>query len=146
MKVKTTFYNHSHGEDFDPRLRINYPKNRADQLSYQPTSKLVDTMFKTGQMITASKQAYDFPDGKDDGKSVPLDRMRGIEMPEVSQLMQENEAKITEHSEKMKRATAERRKKEADAKADQSAQQGGAKGTEATTAVKTGSADKSADA
>lgn len=141
MKVKTTFYNHSHGKDFDPRIIISYPKNRADQLSYQPTSKLVDTMFKTGQMVTASKQAYDFPDGKDDGKSVPLDRMRGIEMPEVSQLMQENEAKLSEHTEAIKRATANRKKKDDDEKAAQSAAEGGAKGIGATTPAKDGAAE-----
>lgn len=109
MKIKTTFYNHSHGKDFNPVIKVEYPKNRADQLSYQPTAKLVDTMFKTGQMVTSSKQNYDFADGKDDGKSIPLDRQRGIELPEVSQLMQENEAKLKQHQENLKKRTAEKK-------------------------------------
>lgn len=105
MKTKKTFYNHTTGEDYDPRLAVKYPKNRADQLSYQPTSKLVDTMFRTGQMVQAVKQNYDFEDGKDDGKPVPLDRTRGLEMPEISQMMLENEAKLEEHQKNLKKRT-----------------------------------------
>lgn len=102
MKVKTTFYNHKHGSDYDPVLHVVYPKNRADQLSYQPTAKLVDQMFKTGQMLQASKQYYDFPDGKDDGREPPVDRNRGIELPEISQAMNENEARLSEHENNIK--------------------------------------------
>ena len=40
MKVKTTFYSRSKGVDYDPVIHVSYPKSRADQLSYSPTSKL----------------------------------------------------------------------------------------------------------
>lgn len=106
MKVKTTFYNHSVGQDFDPVIHVQYSKSRADQLSFSPTAKLVDQMFKTGQMVQASKQAYDFPDGKDDGRDVPFDRMRGLDYPEVSQALQENEAKLKEHAKRLSKSSA----------------------------------------
>lgn len=101
MKVKTTFYNHKVGVDYNPVLAVSYPKNRADQLSHTPTAKLVDQMFRTGQMVLASKALYDFPDGKDDGRDVPVDRLRGLDYPEVSQAMLENEQKLEEHSKKI---------------------------------------------
>lgn len=97
MKIKTTFYTRKKGKDFDPVIHVVYPRNRADQLSYQPTADLVDQMFRTGQMVQASKQYYDFPDGKDTGLDVPLDRQRGLEMPEISQMMLSNENKLKEH-------------------------------------------------
>lgn len=125
MKIKTTFYNHSHGTDFNPVIKVEYPKNRADQLSYQPTAKLVDTMFRTGQMVVSSKQNYDFADGKDDGKSIPIDRQRGIELPEVSQLMQENEAKLEEHKKNLRNTAASKKKADEDMQPDQSEKEAG---------------------
>lgn len=101
MKVKTTFYNHKVGVDYNPVISVSYPKNRADQLSHTPTAKLVDQMFRTGQMVLASKALYDFPDGKDDGRDVPVDRLRGLDYPEVSQAMLENEQKLEEHSKRI---------------------------------------------
>lgn len=98
MKVKTTFYyNRSKGKDYDPIIRVTYPKSRADQLQYQSTAKLVDQMVRTGQLVLASKSQYDFPDGKDDGRSVPVDRLRGLDYPEISQAMAENEKKLDAH-------------------------------------------------
>ena len=58
MKVKTTFYNRKSGKDFDPVIHTDFPKSRADQLSYQPTSKLIDQMIRTGQMVLASKSHF----------------------------------------------------------------------------------------
>lgn len=146
MKIKTTFYNHSHGKDFNPVIKIEYPKNRADQLSYQPTAKLVDTMFKTGQMVTASKQNYDFADGKDDGKSIPLDRQRGIELPEVSQLMQENEAKLAEHNKNLRATAASKKKADEDMQPDTTEKEAGVQRSGTTSDVSGGSGVKSESA
>lgn len=127
MKVKETFYNHNTGVDFDPVIRVKYPNSRADQLSFSPTAKLVDQMFKTGQMVQASKQAYDFPDGKDDGRDVPFDRMRGLDYPEISQAMMENEAKIKAHEKNLSKLSAEKEKAAKKAETDgQSAADNGA--------------------
>lgn len=117
MKVKTTFYTRKNGKDFDPVIHTVFPKSRADQLSYQPTSKLIDQMIRTGQLVLASKAQYDFPDGKDDGRSVPVDRLRGLDYPEVSQLMAENEAKIDEHKKNLSKLSAESKKTSAKASA-----------------------------
>lgn len=146
MKIKTTFYNHSHGEDFNPVIKVEYPKNRADQLSYQPTAKLVDTMFKTGQMVVASKQNYDFADGKDDGKSIPIDRQRGIELPEVSQIMQENEAKLEEHKKNLRAAAADKKKADEDKKPDQPEKDAGEQRSGSTADASGGPGGKSASA
>lgn len=116
MKIKTTFYSRSKGKDFDPLIHVKYPKNRADQVSFTPTAKLVDQMFRTGQMVLASKAQYDFPDGKDDGRSVPLDRVRGLDLPEISQAMQENEAKLKEHDENIKKLAKDAKKNKAEPK------------------------------
>lgn len=116
MKIKTTFYNHSIGKDYDPLIHVVYPDNRADQLSYVPTAKMVDTMFRTGQMVQASKQFYDFSDGNDDGRAIPLDRMRGLEMPEISQALNENETKLNAHSENIKAMAKEDRRRKSAAK------------------------------
>lgn len=125
MKVKTTFYNHSVGQDFDPVIHVQYSKSRADQLSFSPTAKLVDQMFKTGQMVQASKQAYDFPDGKDDGRDVPFDRMRGLDYPEVSQALQENELKLKEHAKRLSKSSAAVKEKKDSGKSAQSANDNG---------------------
>lgn len=109
MKVKTSFYSRKSGVDFDPVIHVKYPKSRADQLSATSTAKLVDAMFRTGQMVQASKSLYDFPDGKDDGRDVPIDRMRGVELPEVSQLMQENDAKMKQHEKNLKELTSKKK-------------------------------------
>ena len=119
MKIKTTFYNHNVGTDFDPVLHVSYPNSRADQLSYQPTAKLVNQMFETGKMLQASQQYYDFPDGKDDGREVPIDRLRGLEMPDIAQSMIDNESKLAEHKAnvvKGAKAMAKEREAEKDAK------------------------------
>lgn len=115
MKVKTTFYNHKVGVDFNPVLSVSYPKNRADQLSHTPTAKLVDQMFRTGQMVLASKALYDFPDGKDDGRDVPVDRLRGLDYPEVSQAMLENEQKLEEHKKQLSKLSKKEELKNDDA-------------------------------
>lgn len=109
MKVKTSFYARKTGVEFDPVIHVKYPKSRADQLSATSTAKLVDAMFRTGQMVQAAKSLYDFPDGKDDGRDVPVDRMRGVELPEVSQLMQDNEAKIRQHEQNLKAMTSKKK-------------------------------------
>lgn len=109
MKIKTTFYSRKKGVDFDPVIKVVYPKSRADQLSYQPTSKLVDAMVRTGQLVLASKNLYDFPDGKDDGRDVPVDRVRGLDYPEISMAMAENEKKVEAHRRNIK-AMAEKEK------------------------------------
>lgn len=110
MKVKTTFYTRTKGKDFDPVIHISYPKSRADQLSYQPTSKLIDQMIRTGQLVLASKAQYDFPDGHDDGRPVPVDRLRGLDYPEVSQMMAENETKLNEHKKNLSELSAKQKK------------------------------------
>lgn len=102
MKVKSTFYTRRFGVDFDPVIKVSYPKSRADQLSFTPTAKLVDQMFRTGQMVQSSKALYDFPDGKDDGRDVPIDRMRGLDYPEISQMMADNESKLESHEKAIK--------------------------------------------
>lgn len=114
MKVKTTFYNRRTGKDYDPVIRTVFPKSRADQLSYQPTAKLIDQMIRTGQLVLASKSQYDFPDGKDDGRDVPVDRLRGLDYPEISQLMQENENKLKEHEKNLSEISAKKKKPSAD--------------------------------
>lgn len=113
MKVKTTFYTRKSGKEFDPVIHIQYPKSRADQLSYQPTSKLIDQMIRTGQLVLAAKSQYDFPDGKDDGRDVPVDRLRGLDYPEISQLMQENESKLKEHEKNLSEMSQKKKKSEA---------------------------------
>lgn len=132
MKVKTTFYNHNVGLDFDPVIRVSYPTSRADQLSYTPTGKLVDQMFRTGQMVQASKQNYDFADGVDDGRDVPVDRMRGLDYPEISQAMAESEAKLKAHKKNLSEMSARKRKEQESAeKAKRSAGEGEANGASA---------------
>lgn len=127
MKVKTTFYNHNVGQDFDPVIKVEYPVSRADQLSYTPTAKLVDTMFRTGQMVQASKQHYDFADGKDDGRDVPIDRMRGLDYPEISMAMSENEEKMKQHKKNIAEMSARKKKeKQAEEQAKPSGDEGGA--------------------
>lgn len=117
MKIKTTFYTRTKGQDFDPLIHVRYPKSRADQLSYQPTSKLIDQMIRTGQMVLASKNQFDFPDGKDDGREIPIDRVRGLDYPEISQMMSENEAKISKHKKNLA-TMAEQEKAEASEQAE----------------------------
>lgn len=114
MKIKTTFYTRTKGEDFDPVIHVRYPKSRADQLSYQPTSKLIDQMIRTGQMVLASKNQFDFPDGKDDGRDIPIDRMRGLDYPEISQMMSENEAKISKHKKNLATMAEQKKAEEAE--------------------------------
>lgn len=114
MKIKTTFYNRKSGQDFDPVIRTVFPRSRADQLSYQPTAKLIDQMIRTGQLVLAAKSQYDFPDGKDDGRDVPVDRLRGLDYPEISQLMQENENKLKAHEENLKAMATKQSKEKAD--------------------------------
>lgn len=117
MKVKTTFYNHNVGKDFDPVIHVEYPVSRADQLSYTPTAQLVDTMFRTGQMVQASKQNYDFDDGKDDGRGVPVDRMRGLDYPEISMALAENEQKLKAHKRNLSEISARKKKEQQEAEA-----------------------------
>lgn len=117
MKVKTTFYSRSKGVDYDPVIHVSYPKSRADQLSYSPTSKLVDQMFRTGQLVMAAKNQFDFADGKDDGRDVPFDRLRGLDLPEVSQALAESEKKLADHEKNLK-AMAKNKKAEKDETAD----------------------------
>lgn len=111
MKVKTTFYSRKSGKDFDPVIHTKYPSSRADQLSYQPTSKLIDQMIRTGQLVLASKAQFDFPDGKDDGRDVPVDRLRGLDYPEVSQMMSENEEKLAKHKKNLSEISDKAKKK-----------------------------------
>lgn len=113
MKVKTTFYSRKSGKDFDPVIHTVFPKSRADQLSYQPTSKLIDQMIRTGQMVLASKSQFDFPDGKDDGRDVPVDRLRGLDYPEISQMMADNESKLKEHEKNLSEISAKGKKSSA---------------------------------
>lgn len=102
MKIKTTFYTRKKGVDFNPVIDIDYPKSRADQLSYQPTAKLIDQMVRTGQLVLAAKNQYDFPDGKDDGRSVPIDRVRGLDLPEISMALAESEQRLEGHKKNLK--------------------------------------------
>lgn len=126
MKIKTTFYTRTKGQDFDPLIHVRYPKSRADQLSYQPTSKLIDQMIRTGQMVLASKNQFDFPDGKDDGREIPIDRVRGLDYPEISQMMSENEAKISKHKKNLA-TMAEQEKAKAEEQAEKARSSDGGK-------------------
>lgn len=126
MKIKTTFYTRTKGQDFDPLIHVRYPKSRADQLSYQPTSKLIDQMIRTGQMVLASKNQFDFPDGKDDGREIPIDRVRGLDYPEISQMMSENEAKLSKHKKNLA-TMAEQEKAKAEEQAEKARSSDGGK-------------------
>lgn len=126
MKIKTTFYTRTKGQDFDPLIHVRYPKSRADQLSYQPTSKLIDQMIRTGQMVLASKNQFDFPDGKDDGREIPIDRVRGLDYPEISQMMSVNEAKISKHKKNLA-TMAEQEKAKAEEQAEKARSSDGGK-------------------
>lgn len=81
-------------------ISVKYPRSRITG-AYVPTAKLVDQMFRTGQMVTASKAVYDFPDGKDTGTDIPLDRTKDFELPEFSQELNKVETNLKRHKENL---------------------------------------------
>lgn len=87
-------------------ISVKYPKSRITG-AYIPTAKLVDQMFRTGQMVTASKAVYDFPDGKDTGLDVPLDRTKDFELPEFSQELNKVETNLNRHRENLSNLSKE---------------------------------------
>lgn len=68
-------------EEIDVELHGDFGESKADFSAFVPTAESVRSL-PVGDI---GLQHYDFPDGKDDGRPVPLGRKRGVDIAELGE-------------------------------------------------------------
>lgn len=63
----------------------------ADMSTFIPNSELMRKASREGAM---GKGLYDFPNGKDNGMKVPVARMKGADIAEISEAVKEEQGKV----------------------------------------------------
>lgn len=83
---------------------VQYDISLTDKSKFIPTDEAIKRL--TGQALSASEieQNYDFVDGKDSGMKVPVGRMKGLDIAEVSTAVRAEQAEIKADIAKAKRA------------------------------------------
>ena len=83
---------------------VQYDISLTDKSKFIPTDEAIKRL--TGQALSASEveQNYDFVDGKDTGMKVPVGRMKGLDIAEVSTAVRAEQAEIKADIAKAKRA------------------------------------------
>lgn len=85
-------------ETIDVPLHRDFDKSVADFTQFVPTAESVRSL-PAGDI---GLQHYDFPDGKDDGRAVPLGRKRGIDIAELSESVVSQNTSVNESVETIK--------------------------------------------
>lgn len=81
----------------------------ADMSSFIPNSELMRKATREGAM---GEGLYDFPNGKDNGMKVPVARIKGADIAEISEAIREEQGEVkTKISEAQKEAEAKARAK-----------------------------------
>ena len=83
---------------------VQYDVSLTDKSKFIPTDEAIKRL--TGQALSAAEveQNYDFVDGKDTGMKVPVGRMKGLDIAEVSTAVRAEQAEIKADIAKSKRA------------------------------------------
>lgn len=82
-------------EEVDVQLHGDFGESKADFAAFVPTAESVRSL-PVGDI---GLQHYDFPDGKDDGRPVPLGRKRGVDIAELSEEIVQQQANVKEQYE-----------------------------------------------
>lgn len=81
-----------------------YSKSLTDKSHFIPVSEQVKALAFTGMTQTGGK--YDYLDGHDDGRAVPLARHKSVDIAELSQDIRRSQADITDKINTLKRKQA----------------------------------------
>lgn len=91
-----------------PTENIEWGQSKTDDKFYTPTKKAIENLM-LNQGSPQGKDVYDFEDGKDDGRNLPIWREQGVDRAEISQEM----IKMNTDIEKIKTQEAEKSNYEA---------------------------------
>lgn len=93
----------------------NWGKSKTDAKEWISTAEQIRNMMLADEAPT-TQGLYDFKDGKDNGKELPIDRIEGIDRAEVSQKMQTAQRELKHLEEEAaadtKKAKRQRQQKE----------------------------------
>lgn len=71
--------------DFVP-VKKDMSKSIVDRTNFIPDSEAIKRLVSARSFTAPELKAlYDFPDGKDDGRKIPVARMKGVDIAELSQ-------------------------------------------------------------
>lgn len=79
-------------EEVDLKLHGKFEESKADFTKFVPTSESVRSL-PAGDI---GLQHYDYPDGRDDGRPVPIGRRRGVDIAELSEEVRKQQGSIAE--------------------------------------------------
>lgn len=96
-----------------PTESIEWGKSVTDDKFYTPTSEAIRNLILSGDSA-GGQDVYDFKDGKDDGRAMPIWRQQGVDRAEISQemLKQKQEIEEIQENEKTNARLSEKRAKE----------------------------------
>lgn len=92
--------------DESEKIQWNEVESVADPKFYTPTSELINNIM-LGEGTDNSQDTYDFPDGKDNGKELPIWLRQGVDRAEISQEMLKMQNEIEEFDQKSRADTKE---------------------------------------
>lgn len=104
-----------------PTENIEWGESATDKKFYTPTSEAIRNLVLSGDN-PGGEDVYDFQDGKDDGRALPIWRQEGVDRAEMSQAMMDIEDEMAEIKEN-ERAAGELESKRAARKAEAKATQ-----------------------
>lgn len=78
--------------EYDVELHGDFGDSKADFTAFVPTAESVRSL-PVGDI---GLQHYDFPDGRDDGRQVPIGRKRGVDIAELSEEILVQQGSISE--------------------------------------------------
>lgn len=96
-------------------------KSITDKTAYVPDAEAVKRLKMAGAESLISPSMYDFPDGVDDGRKVPVARLKGVDIAEVQAAIREDDAVLADKIGKARRRADYEEALRADSAATQSA-------------------------
>lgn len=93
-------------QDESEKIKWNEVESVADPKFYTPTSELIENIM-LGEGTDNSQDIYDFPDGIDNGKELPIWLRQGVDRAEISQEMLKTQNELEELKSKSKADTKE---------------------------------------
>lgn len=86
-RISYTIKKEPHKPTGSEKPDYNWGKSKTDAKEWVSTAEQIRNMMLADEAPTTDG-LYDYPDGKDDGKELPIDRIEGIDRAEVSQKLQ----------------------------------------------------------
>lgn len=73
-KIRNSYLDSDNTYDFSVYVKKDFGDSLSDKSHFVPISEALSSLTPSDSMHTEDNRNYDFPDGRDDGRSIPLGR------------------------------------------------------------------------